>query len=156
MKLVKVRGDFFYNCKSLGSDPDNQLLYNEAGRPCVLLIRLKYKGENRDFVVPMKSNIAANTDKKTFFALPPNKRTRPGNYHGIYYVKLFPIDRKYVQPYLIEGNTYMQNIQTIIDKPDNEREIVNACQNYLREYEMGNKNYYTPNIDLIIELALGN
>lgn len=154
MKLFKVHENFFNSCKSLEADPCNQLLHNEAGRPCVLLIRLKYKGENRDFVVPMKSNIAANTDKKTFFALPPNKRTKLGNYHGIYYVKLFPIDRKYIQPYLIVGNTYMQTIQAIIDKPDNEREIVNACQNYQAEYEKGNKNYYTPDIDLIIEKVL--
>lgn len=104
--------------------------------------------------MPIKSNIVANTDRKTFFALPPNKRTKSGNYHGIYYVKLFPIDRKYIQPYLIAGNTYMQTIQAIIDKPDNEREIVNACQNYLMEYEKGNKNYYTSDIDLIIEKTL--
>ena len=44
----------------------------------------------------------------------------------------------------------MQMIQKIIDKPDNEREIINACQNYLIEYEKGSKNYYTPDIDLII------
>lgn len=154
MKIVKVHEDFFDKCRNLGADPNNQLLHNETGRPCVLLIKLKYKGENRDFVVPMKSNIVANTDKKTFFALPPNKRTRVGNYHGIYYVKLFPIDRKYIQPYLIGRNTYMQTIQAILDKPGNEREIVRACQNYLIEYEKGNKNYYTPNIDLIIEKIL--
>ena len=154
MKLVKVHEDFFKKCKSLGADPCNQLLHNEAGRPCVLLVRLKYKGENRDFVVPMKSNIAASTDRKTFFALPPNKRTKTGNYHGIYYIKLFPIDRKFIQPYLIAGNAYMQTMQAIIDKPDNEREIVKACQNYLIEYDKGNKNYYTPDIDLIIEKIL--
>lgn len=154
MNLVKVHKDFFAACKNAGADPDNQLLYNEAGRPCVLLIRLKYKEKNRDFVVPLKSNIVPNTDNKTFFALPPNSRTRLGNYHGIYYVKLFPIDRKYIQPYLTEGNTYMQGIKTIIDNPINEREIIDACQNYLIEYENEKKNYYTPNIDLIIEKVL--
>ena len=46
---------------------------------------------------------------------------------------------------------YLQSIKTIINDPDNEKEIVDACQNYLIEYENGNKNYYTPNIDLIIE-----
>ncbi len=45
----------------------------------------------------------------------------------------------------------MQSIKAIIDTPDKEREIINACQNYLMEYEKGNRNYYTPDIDLIIE-----
>ena len=151
MNLVKVHWKFFELCKEAGADPNNQLLHNESGRPCVLILKLKYKGEDRDFVVPMKSNVSANTDRNTFFALPPNSRTKPGNYHGIYYVKLFPVHKKYIQPYLIDGNAYLQSIKTIIDDLDNEKEIVDACQNYLIEYENGNKNYYTPNIDLIIE-----
>lgn len=151
MNLVKVHWDFFKLCKNAGADPNNQLLHNESGRPCVLIVKLKYKGKKRDFVVPMKSNIVSNTDKKTFFALPPNSRTRPGNYHGIYYIKLFPIHKKYIQPYLIDGNIYMQSIKAIIDEVDNERKIIDACQKYLIEYEKGNKNHYTPDIDLIIE-----
>lgn len=154
MKLVKVQKTFFERCKSLGADPNNQLLHNESGRPCVLIMKLNYKGEDRDFVVPIKSNILPRTDKTTFFALPPNRRTRTGNYHGIFYIKLFPISRIYIQPYLIEGNTYMQNIQKIIDKPENEKKIIDSCQNYLMEYEMGNKNNYTPDLDLIINKVL--
>jgi hypothetical protein len=45
----------------------------------------------------------------------------------------------------------MQSIKAIIDEPDNERKIIESCQNYLNEYENGNKNYYTPDIDLIIQ-----
>ncbi len=154
MKLVKVQKNFFEKCKNLGADPYNQLLHNEAGRPCVLIMKLIYKGKYRDFVVPMKSNISPKTDKATFFALPPNKRTRAGNYHGIYYIKLFPINRIYIQPYLISEDKYMQNIQKIFDKPENKKEIIGYCQNYLTQYEAGNKNYYTPDIDLIIDKVL--
>ena len=117
-------------------------------------MKLIYKGKYRDFVVPMKSNISPKTDKATFFALPPNKRTRAGNYHGIYYIKLFPINRIYIQPYLISEDKYMQNIQKIFDKPENKKEIIGYCQNYLTQYEAGNKNYYTPDIDLIIDKVL--
>lgn len=150
MNLVKVDTAFFSMCKKNGADPNNQLLHNEAGRPCVLIIKLKYKGHYRDFVVPMKSNIAPITDKKTYFALPPNSRTRSGNFHGIYYVKLFPISRKYIKPYLYDKNKYLCGIKTIID--DNEKEIITACQNYLDDYENGNKNAYTPDVDAIIQL----
>lgn len=40
MKLVKVDKEFFTMSKSNGADPNEQLLYNEAGRPCVLIARL--------------------------------------------------------------------------------------------------------------------
>lgn len=93
MNLVKVKDTFFKECKSQGADPYNQLLHNEAGRPCVLVVKLKYKGVKRNFVVPLKSNITANTDKTTYFALPPNSKTKSGNFHGVYYIKLFPIEK---------------------------------------------------------------
>ena len=89
-------------------------------------------------------------DKNTFFALPPNSRTKPGNFHGIYYVKLFPIIKKYVQPYLYEGDTFLTKVVNIIDTNDDT--IIKACQDYLNEYIKGNRNAYTPDIDAIIEL----
>lgn len=154
MNLVKVEHDFFEMCKINGADPYNQLLHNEAGRPCVLIVKLKYKGEKRDFVVPMKSNITPSTDKNIYFPLPPNKGTKTGNFHGIYYVKLFPIQKKYIKPYLYDKDKYLKGIKAIIDA--NEKTIINACQNYLDEYEKGNKNAYTPDIDAIIALFKEN
>lgn len=151
MNLVKVQGEFFELCKKAGADPYNQLLHNEAGRPCVLIVKLKYKGKLRSFVVPMKSNITANTDRNTFFPLPPNSKTKNGNFHGIYYVKLFPIHKKYIQKYLIAGNVFLESIKDLIGEPKNEKIIIDACQSYLNEYESGNKNKYTPEIDLILD-----
>ena len=150
MNLVKVKGNFFKKCKKNGADKNNQLLHNEAGRPCVLIVKLKYKGQKRSFIVPLKSNITPNTDKNTFFALPPNSRTRPGNFHGIYYVKLFPITKKYVQPYLYKGDEFLTKVVEIID--DNDDIIIRACQDYLDEYVKGNRNAYTPDIDAIIKI----
>ena len=150
MKLVKVKYNFFKMCKDAGADTNNQLLHNEAGRPCVLLMKLKYKGKKTDFVVPMKSNITPETDKNTYFPLPPNKRTRSGNFHGVYYVKLFPVTKKYTNPYLYDSDEYLCIVKEILD--ENEKEIIEACQEYLNSYEKGNKNLYTPDIDAIIDL----
>ena len=150
MNLVKVKDTFFKKCKTQGADKNNQLLHNEAGRPCVLIVKLKYKGQKRSFIVPLKSNIASNTDRNTFFALPPNSRTKPGNFHGIYYVKLFPIAKKYVQPYLYKNNDYLTKIANII--VDNDNMIIKACQDYLDQYMNGNRNAYTPDIDAILEV----
>lgn len=150
MNLVKVKSKFFKKCKNKGADHNNQLLHNEAGRPCVLIVKLNYKGQKRDFVVPLKSNITPNTDKHTFFPLPPNSRTNPGNYHGIYYVKLFPISKRYILPYLYENDKFLTGVMNIIE--NNEHTIIKACQEYLDEYVLGNSNAYTPDIDAIIKI----
>lgn len=150
MNLVKVKGSFYKKCKSQGADINNQLLNNEAGRPCVLIVKLKYRGKKRDFVVPLKSNITSNTDRNTFFALPPNSRTKAGNFHGVYYVKMFPVAKIFIQRYLYEDNAFLVGVKRILDA--NEKEIVTACQDYLNQYEAGNRNAYTPDIDAIINV----
>lgn len=93
-------------------------------------------------------NIASNTPKEQYFPLPPNSATKPGNRHGIHYIKLFPINSKYIQKYRIENNVYMQRVKTILDK--HEKDIIMACQSYLRECEAGRKNPMTPDIDGIL------
>ena len=66
----------------------------------------------------------------------------------MHYIKLFPIDSKYIQKYRIENNAYMQQVKSILDK--NEKDIITACQNYLYECEQGKKNPMTPDIDGIM------
>lgn len=146
MQLVKVGNQFYEECKKRGTD--KELLFNKSGRPCVLILKLKYKGQKQKFVVPLRSNIASNTPKEQYFPLPPNSATKAGNRHGVHYIKLFPIDSKYIQKYRIENNAYMQQIKAILDK--NEKEIIMACQNYLKECEQGKKNLMTPDIDGIL------
>ena len=111
-------------------------------------MKLKYKGQNHKFVVPLRSNIAANTPKNQYFALPSNSATKSGNRHGVHYIKLFPIDSKYIQKFRIENNAYMQQVKSILDK--NEKDIIIACQNYLYECNQGKKNPMTPDIDGIL------
>ena len=146
MQLVKVGTQFFEECKKRGTD--KELLYNKNGRPCVLILKLKYKGKRHKFVVPIRSNISSNTPKKQYFSLPTNSVTKTGNRHGLHYIKLFPIDNKYIQKYRIDNNNYMLQIKSIIDK--NEKEIVTSCQNYLCEYGQGKGSLMTPDIDGIL------
>ena len=146
MQLVKAGEQFYQECKKHGTD--KELLFNKSGRPCVLIVKLKYKGQNHKFVIPLRSNIAANTPTNQYFALPPNSVTKSGNRHGVHYIKLFPIDSKYIQKYRIENNAYMQQVKSILDK--NEKDIITACQNYLYECEQGKKNPMTSDIDGIM------
>lgn len=149
MELVKITQEFFEECKKHGANKNRQLLESEAGRPCVLILSLKYQGKRRKFVVPMKSNIRPTENKKNYFALPPNSRTKEGFYHGIFYIKLFPISNEYINPYYYNNNTFLMKIKRKIDI--NEKNIITACQEYLDGYAKGNRNMFTPDIDKIIE-----
>ena len=146
MQLVKVNPQFYQECKTRGVD--KELLYNKAGRPCVLIVKLQYKGMYHKFVVPLRSNIASNTPKSQYFPLPPNPTTKTGNRHGVHYIKLFPIDSKYIQKYRIDNNTYMQKVKAILYR--NEKAIIESCQSYLCKYEHGERNPMTPDIDGIL------
>lgn len=147
MQLVTVSKDFFETCKNYGTD--KEILHDKEGRPCVLLVNLIYRGVKRTFVVPLRSNIAANTPKNQYFALPPNATTQSGNRHGLHYAKIFPITAQYIQPYNISRSNYLLMIKNILDK--NERKIVKECQDYLRRYEEGMGSWVTPDIDGILE-----
>ena len=145
MKLVKVSNKFFKDCKKHGTE--KELMFNEDGRPSVLLVNLDYKGKKYKFVVPLRSNISGTAPKGQFLSLPPNKNTRPGHSHGVHYIKLFPIKDDYIESYLI-SEIYDKIVQAKIDK--NEKVIVTACQNYLKQCELGEKHTMTPDIDGII------
>lgn len=147
MNLIKVQKQFFEECKL--NHTEKELMLSDHGRPCVLLIKLKYKERYHDFAVPIRSNISKNAPRYQYFSLPPNSSTKNGCVHGIHYIKLFPIHRSYILPYLIEDNVPLLRIKRIIDK--HEKEIVNACQQYLYRYENGKKHSMTPDIDGILK-----
>ena len=147
MQLVKVKPEFFNECKK--RDIDKEILYNEAGRPGVLLVKMKYRGKNRSFVVPIRSNISSKTPKNQYLSLPPNSNTRKGCAHGVHYIKMFPIASKYIDNYLIDKSTYMLQVKAIVDRK--EEEIVRTCQEYLSRCEEGKKHTMTPDIDGILE-----
>lgn len=145
MKQVKIKDSFFEKC--IINNTKSELMFNRDGRPCVLIIRLKYKGTFHKFVVPMRSNISPTTPRKQYFSLPPNASTKPYHTHGIHYIKLFPVVDKFVSSYKISSK-YDLMVKSIIDR--NESVIVRACQEYLTNYENGEKNSMTPDIDGIL------
>ena len=85
MQLVKVGDQFYQECKKRGTE--QEMLFNKSGRPCVLIMKLKYKGNNHQFVVPLRSNIPANVPKDQYFSLPPNSTTKSGNRKYLYECK---------------------------------------------------------------------
>ena len=142
MKLVSINTTLFEKYKG---DPE---ILTKSGRPYVLVIRLKYKGIKHDFAVPIRSNISAAAPKNQYFALPPRPTTKPKNRHGIHYIKMFPVTKKYLIRYRTEGNSFAMLIQSIIDK--NTKRIVDDCQAYLDSYSAGCKPQFSTDIDYLL------
>lgn len=125
---------------------DDQVLQKHT-RPCVLIVRLKYKGEFHTFAVPLRSNIPSFVPKSQFFALPPRSTTKPGHRHGIHYIKMFPVDDRYAYRFNMSGK-YQTTVKSLID--NNESKIVSECQAYLTAYENGLRPNYCTDIDFLL------
>lgn len=143
MKIVTINTQLYKKFKD-----DKELLHG-AKRPCVVVLKLKYKGHKYDFAVPIRSNIPAAAPKDQYFALPPRPTTRPKNRHGLHYIKMFPITKQYLMKYHTQGNISATMMKVIIDK--NTKDIVATCQNYLDKYAAGNKPPYATDIDYLIK-----
>jgi len=132
---------------------DKEVLHKK-GRPYVLVIKLKYKDKKLDFAIPMRSNIPASSPKNEYFPLPPRPSTQPKNRHGLHYIKMFPVEKRYLQKYRTEGNDFAILIQNIIDK--NSKRIVTECQKYLINYENGQRSEFSTDIDLLLSIMKNN
>lgn len=144
MKLVTIRTDLLTLYEQ-----DKEVL-KKSGRPYVVVLRLKYKEQNYDFAVPIRSNIPAAAPKEQYFALPPRPTTRPRNRHGLHYIKMFPITKEYQVRYRTEGNAFATLVQNIIDK--NTKQIVMECQQYLDRYAYGEHPMYSTDIDFLLSV----
>lgn len=144
MKLVTIKAS---KLSAYTADPE---MLQKSTRPCVLVLRLKYKGRRYDFGVPIRSNINASTPKDQYFPLPPRSSTRPKNRHGIHYAKMFPIDRTQTIIFRTKNNPQATLMKQIIDR--NEKRIVRECQDYLLRYEAGNIPNYATDIDFLLTL----
>ncbi len=131
---------------------DRELMLKH-NRPCIVVVRLRFRGKHRDFAVSLHSNIAPNVPKDQYFALPPRPTTRLGCRHGIHYIKMFPITKAYQRRFRTEGSAYYETLQRIIDS--NTKRIVSECRAYLDRYEREGRPHFAVDIDRIVGLLEG-
>lgn len=146
MKLVTLKKT---DLQKYTIDPE---MLQKAGRPCALIVRLKYKGRRIDFAVPIRSNISPSAPKDQYFPLPPRSTTKPKHRHGIHYIKMFPVNKSIVLRYRTSKNPNARLMKKIIDQ--NEKQIIIECQQYLTLYENGVRPQYSTDIDLLIQNCL--
>ena len=144
MLIVKIKADLIHR---FNQDP--QMLQKE-NRPCVLILKLKYKGNNYHFAVPIRSNISAASPKNEYFALPTRYATKDKNRHGLHYIKMFPVTKSDYDKYRTENNLAAALVKATVDQ--NEKQIIAECQEYLSRYEAGNKPLYATDLDLLISI----
>ena len=145
MRIVSISDDFI---EEYGVN-DREFMFKH-GRPCIVVVRLRFRGKRRDFAVPFRSNISPNVPKDQYFALPPRSQTKPRHRHGIHFIKMFPIEKRFQRRFRTEGNPYYETVQRIVD--ENSAEIVKSCQRYLENYERHGRPRYAVDIDRIIAL----
>lgn len=144
IKIVTIHDKFFKLLSN--SDPELLTVKEEMHRrPCLILIKMKYKNKTYHFALPLRSNISKRTPKNTYFPLPPRFTTKDGNHHGIHYSKAFPIDPKFFLPYSMNSDIYSELLLAIIEK--NLKKIIDEFQNYLADYEQGIRPKFSINID---------
>lgn len=128
---------------------DKEVL-QKTGRPYVAVMRLRYREQHYHFAVPLRSNIPASAPKYQYFALPPRPSTRPRNRHGLHYIKMFPVSRRFFARYRTDGNAFAEMIERIIN--ENERQIILECQQYLDHYAAGERPQFSTDLDLLLRL----
>lgn len=143
MKFSSVSDDFFGLCSF-----DKELLYNEnEKRPYLIILRLKYRGTKHDFAILFRSNISNYIPKNQYFSLPPRHTTKKEKIHGLHYIKMFPITKKYLIKFNKDKDRYYQLLDSIINK--NIKQIIQEAQDHLINYENGVRLDYSTNIDRI-------
>ena len=145
MRLVSIDPDYL----DLLSSHDREFM-RKHGRPCVLVLRLRFRGRKVNFAVPLRSNIAPNVPRDQYFPLPPRPSTKPRHRHGIHYIKMFPVSKSSLRRFRTEGNPYYEMLRAHIDM--HTRDIVSACQAYLEKYEAEGRPRFAVDIDWAIEL----
>lgn len=128
---------------------DPEFLTKSSSRPHVLVLSLTYKGKKRNFAVPLRSNIPPGEMPWFYYALPPRATTKPKHRHGLHYIKMFPITKKYQCKFWTGKNPSYVLYQNIISK--NKKQIIRDCQKYLNNYEKGLRHPYSVDIDSIIQ-----
>ncbi len=94
---------------------DDRELMDKRNRPCIIVVKFRYKGKKLDFAVPLRSNTAPDVTKDQYFALPPRPATKSGRRHGIHCIKMFPMQKRFQRRFRTEGSRYYETLQRTND-----------------------------------------
>ena len=99
-------------------------------RPCLILLKMRYKGNLHTFAIPFRSNIG-NAPSNTYFPLPKRAKTKDRRKLGLHYSKMFPITEKYMLAYHMEGDFQEELVMAYIER--NIKQIYSEAAQYLKK-----------------------
>lgn len=146
IKIVSLKDSFFDLFKDGSDNEILQINPEHHKRPCLVLIKTKYKDRNYTFALPFRSNISKSAPKHTYHQLITNFKTEKKNRHGLHYIKALPVDStKYFNAYIPENNLKDKLVMAQVEKelPD----IIKEFNAYLRNYEAGVREKFCVDID---------
>lgn len=144
MKFSSITNEFF----DLYTQDGDEVLHNkDEKRPYLIIVKLDYKGSRHDFALPLRSNLANYTPKEQYFPLPPSRTTQKNKIHGIHYIKMFPVDNKFLKKFHYDKDKFYFLIYNIVVK--NKDRIIDEAQKYLNNYSKGNRIEYATKIENI-------
>lgn len=151
MKYSTISQEFF---DKFSFDGDELTHNKDEKRPYAIIIKLTFKGEKYDFALPFRSHIKAYFPEEQYFKLPPNHSTKSGEIHGLHYIKMFPIQKKYMLKYRFPNDKLNNAIQNKIAK--NKKTIIEDAQKYLDSYSENGRPSYGVDIEGLIEKIISD
>ena len=148
IKLVAIKKEFF----DIFDFKTEFMLnaHNAKDRPCLIILKLSYKGKKHSFALPFRSNIQVNKNTEgTYFPLPKRSTTKDNHAHGLHYIKMFPIDLKYCNKYVPPETKYDDKLIEFIEK--NINKIIEGSKKYLSKYENDERENFCTDIDRLLE-----
>lgn len=155
IQFVKLDRNYI---QSVYNNIDKEIMINhtetgvEKDRLNALLVRMKYKDKNREFVVPLSH--AIKTDKnhsQTYFPL-DNFDTKNRRVGGLFFKKCLPVNKNVYEVVKIRKPHYISLAKLINAK---EKEIINSFKIYLSEYvskqNAGKTFNFSTDIDKILQ-----
>lgn len=146
IKVVTIRQSF-YKLFTENNEIMQKIGQEAKERPCLILVKMKYKGSIYTFAIPFRSNIG-NAPRNTYFPLPKRPTTRDGRKHGLHYTKMFPITEKYMTAYKMGGDFQEELVMAHIEK--NIKQIFTEASQYLKKYEAGHRELFCVDIDDVL------
>lgn len=152
IKVVTIK-QAFYKLFEKNNEIMQKIGQEAKDRPCLILVKMKYKGNIHTFAIPFRSNIG-NAPRSTYFPLPKRSTTRDGRKHGLHYSKMFPISDTYLIPYRMGGDFQEELVMAHIEK--NIKQIFTEASSYLKNYEEGKRELFCVDIDDVLKKLKDN
>ncbi|PXX78107.1 hypothetical protein [Dielma fastidiosa] len=146
IKVVTIKQSF-YELFSENHEIMRIMGQEAKDRPCLILLKMKYKGNLHTFAIPFRSNIG-NAPSNTYFPLPKRAKTKDRRKHGLHYSKMFPITEKYMLAYHMGGDFQEELVMAYIER--NIKQIYSEAAQYLKNYETGQHELFCVDIDDVL------